>query len=173
LFREPTVYALLGVGRDSFMLIGDTQRTVLEAHVTKLGNYTALFASLVFTAFRRPAFSQQSTAVTGDQASGYRMSVVARSTQAVDYHHKGSTKVDMKGTDLASEVRGEAKVEGQAGGVKIEAEVEHLRPANTFGLAYLTYVLWAITPEGRPRNLGELVVDDGKSSVHTTADLQA
>ena len=139
----------------------------------RLGKCSTALLFLTFAAVVSPAFSQQSTAVTGDQASGYRMSVVARSTQAVDYHHKGSTKVDMKGTNLASEVRGEAKVEGQAGGVKIEAEVEHLRPANTFGLAYLTYVLWAITPEGRPRNLGELVVDDGKSSVHTTADLQA
>jgi outer membrane protein OmpA-like peptidoglycan-associated protein len=141
--------------------------------VIRLGKCSTALLFLMFAALVSPAFSQQSAAVTGDQESGYRMSVVAHSTQAVDYHHKGSTKVDMKGTDLASEVRGEAKVEGQAGGVKIEAELEHLRPANTFGLAYLTYVLWAITPEGRPRNLGELVVNDGKSSVHTTADLQA
>jgi hypothetical protein len=87
LFREPTVYALLGVGRDSFTLIGDTQRTVLEAHVNKLGKYTALLVSLAFTAFVRPAFSQQSTTVTGDQTSGYRMSVVSRSTQAVEALH--------------------------------------------------------------------------------------
>ena len=119
-----------------------------------------------------PAFSQQGT-VSGDQASGYHMRVVSRSTQAVDYRHKGSTKVDLRGTDLASEVSGKAEVEGIASGVKVEAEVEHLRPANSFGLAYLTYVLWAITPQGRPRNLGEMIVKDGKSSVRTTTDLQA
>jgi outer membrane protein OmpA-like peptidoglycan-associated protein len=141
--------------------------------VIKLGNYPTSLAVLTLAFLASPAFSQQSTAVTGDQASGYHMSVVSRSTQAVDYRHKGSTKVDLKGTDLDSEVKGEAKVEGKAGGVKIEASLEHLRPANTFGLAYLTYVLWAITPEGRPRNLGELVVHDGKSSVQTTTDLQA
>ena len=139
----------------------------------KLGNYPTSLAVLTLAFLASPAFSQQSTAVTGDQASGYHMSVVSRSTQAVDYRHKGSTKVDLKGTDLDSELKGEAKVEGKAGGVKIEASLEHLRPANTFGLAYLTYVLWAITPEGRPRNLGELVVHDGKSSVQTTTDLQA
>ena len=138
----------------------------------KLGKYPTSLAVLTLAFLVSPAFSQQST-VTGDQASGYHMSVVSRSTQAVDYRHKGSTKVDLKGTDLDSELKGEAKVEGKAGGVKIEANVEHLRPANTFGLAYLTYVLWAITPEGRPRNLGELVIHDGKSSVQTTADLQA
>jgi outer membrane protein OmpA-like peptidoglycan-associated protein len=141
--------------------------------VIKLGNYPTSLAFLTLAFLASPAFSQQSTAVTGDQASGYHMSVVSRSTQAVDYRHKGSTKVDLKGTDLDSRVKGEAKVEGKAGGVKIEASLEHLRPANTFGLAYLTYVLWAITPEGRPRNLGELVVHDGKSSVQTTTDLQA
>jgi outer membrane protein OmpA-like peptidoglycan-associated protein len=141
--------------------------------VIKLGNHPTSLAFLTLAFLASPAFSQQSTAVTGDQASGYHMSVVSRSTQAVDYRHKGSTKVDLKGTDLDSEVTGEAKVEGKAGGVKIEASLEHLRPANTFGLAYLAYVLWAITPEGRPRNLGELVVHDGKSSVQTTTDLQA
>ena len=141
--------------------------------MTKLGKYSTSLTVLMFAFLVSPAFAQQSTGVTGDQASGYHMSVVSRSTQAVDYRHKGSTKVDLKGTDLDSEIKGEAKVEGKAGGVKIEANVEHLRPANTFGLAYLTYVLWAITPEGRPRNLGELLVHDGKSSVQTTTDLQA
>jgi outer membrane protein OmpA-like peptidoglycan-associated protein len=145
----------------------------LEAHVTKFGKYSAFLVSLTFTALVSPALSQQGVPVTGDQATGYRMRVVSRSTEAVDYRHKGSTKVNIRGTDLSPEVRGEAKVEGKAGGVGIEASVEHVRPANSFGLAYLTYVLWAITPQGRPRNLGELILKDGKSSVHTTADLQA
>jgi outer membrane protein OmpA-like peptidoglycan-associated protein len=145
----------------------------LEAHVTKFGKYFALLLSLSFTALVSSAFSQQGAAVTGDQASGYHMRVVSRSTEAVDYRHKGSTKVNLKGTDLSPDVRGEAKVEGHSGGVKIEANVEHLRPANSFGLAYLTYVLWAITPQGQPRNLGEMIVKDGKSSVQTTSDLQA
>jgi outer membrane protein OmpA-like peptidoglycan-associated protein len=142
-----------------------------EVHMTTRGQYSACFLTLA--ALVLPAFSQQNTAVTGDQSSGYHMSVVSRSTQAVDYRHKGSTKVDMKGTDLSSYVKGEAKVEGKAAGVKIDANIEGLRPANSFGLAYLTYVLWAISPEGRPRNLGELVLHDGKSSIETTVDMQA
>ncbi len=141
--------------------------------MTKSGIHLAFAVSLVLTLSVSAAFAQQTPAVTGDQASGYRMRVVSRSTEAVDYRHKGSTKVDLKGTDISPDVRGEAKVEGHSGGVKIEANVEHLRPANGFGLAYLTYVLWAITPQGQPRNLGELIVKDGKSSLNTTTDLQA
>jgi outer membrane protein OmpA-like peptidoglycan-associated protein len=139
--------------------------------MTKFEKYLALAVSLAVLV--SAAFAQQTPAVTGDQASGYRMRVVSRSTEAVDYRHKGSTKINLRGTDLAPDVRGEAKVEGKPGGVKVEADVEHLRPANSYGLAYMTYVLWAITPQGRPRNLGELIVKDGKSSVHTTLDLQA
>jgi len=75
--------------------------------VTRFGQYSIFF--LAFAASVLPAVSQQNTAITGDQTSGYRMSVVSRSTQAVDYRHKGSTKVDLKGTDLSSDVRGEAK----------------------------------------------------------------
>jgi outer membrane protein OmpA-like peptidoglycan-associated protein len=127
---------------------------------------------VILLAVALPAVGQQG-AVTGNEASGYHMRVVSRSTEAVDYHHKGSTKVDLRGTDLSPDVRGKAEVEGKAGGVKIGADLDHLRPPNSFGLAYLTYVLWAITPEGRPRNLGELIVKDGKSSVQTTTDLQA
>ena len=140
--------------------------------MTRFGKYSALIISLALTSVF-PAFCQQGPAITGDQTSGYHMRVVSRSTEAVDYRHKGSTKVNLRGTDISSDVRGEAKVEGTAGGVKIDANVEHLRPANSFGLAYLTYVLWAITPQGAPRNLGELIVKDGKSSVRTTTDLQA
>jgi outer membrane protein OmpA-like peptidoglycan-associated protein len=119
-----------------------------------------------------PSFSIQAP-VTGASDTGYRMKVVSRSTEAVDYHHKGSLKVDIRGTDLMPQVKGKADVEGKPAGVKLDVNVEHLQPANTFGLAYLTYVLWAITPEGRPRNLGEMIVHDGKGEVKTTSDLQA
>jgi len=129
-----------------------------------------LVLPLAIVAF--PAACQQNP-VTGNDTSGYTMHMVARSTQAVDYRHKGKTKVDLRGTDLASEVHGTAQVEGKAGDLKVDADLDRLPPANHFGLAYLTYVLWAITPEGRPRNLGELIVKDGKSTLHTTTDLQA
>jgi len=116
---------------------------------------------------------EQNPGITGNASTGYNMKVVSRSTQSVDYRHKGSTKVDLRGSDLLLDAKGEAKVEGRPGGVKIDIDLDHLPPANSFGLTYLTYVLWAITPEGHPHNLGELIVKDGKTSLHTTTDLQA
>src|SRR5580700_11168552 len=100
--------------------------------MTKFAKHFLLAVSLASTVVVSVAFAQQGAAVTGDQASGYHMRVVSRSTEAVDYRHKGSTKVNLRGTDLSADVRGEAKVEGTSGGVKIEASVERLRPANSF-----------------------------------------
>jgi outer membrane protein OmpA-like peptidoglycan-associated protein len=143
-----------------------------EAYMPRLTRYINLTVILSFLGSAIPALSQQNS-VTGSEMTGYHMRVVSRSTQSVDYRHKGSTSVDIEGTDLAPQMRGEAKIAGESGGVKIEASVEHVPAANSFGLAYLTYVLWAITPEGQPKNLGEMILKDGKSSVRTTTDFQA
>ena len=118
-----------------------------------------------------PALAQ--TPVTGSDTTGYHMHVVSRSIEAVDYRHKGSTKVDLKGTDLMPAVKGEAKIEGKANGMQVDVSIEHLGRPHDLGLAYLTYVLWAITPEGRTRNLGELVVKDGKAHIQRVTEFQA
>src|SRR5579864_7346705 len=105
----------------------------------------------------------------------FRVNVYARTTKAVNYRHRGgSTTVDFRGTDLMPSVGGHAKVDGKAGRLAISAELTHLQPASSFGGQYLTYVLWAITPEGRAVNLGEVLPgDNGKSKLDVTTDLQA
>jgi outer membrane protein OmpA-like peptidoglycan-associated protein len=105
----------------------------------------------------------------------YRVKVVSRSAEAVNYqHHSGKTSLDFRGTNLMPDARGRATVESRTGRIEINTELEHLQSPRNFGPEYLTYVLWAITPEGRASNLGEIpVFDDGKSSVKVTTDLQA
>src|SRR6185503_414799 len=95
----------------------------------------------------------------------YRVTVVERTTQAVDYRDRGgTTQVDFKGTSLMPTVDGNAKVTGHTGRLAIDATLHHLAPPRGFGPEYLTYVLWAISPEGRPVNLGEIRPnDDGNS----------
>src|SRR5947209_5048462 len=105
----------------------------------------------------------------------FRVNVLARTTKAVNYRHRGgSTTVDFRGTELMPQVGGRAKVDGKVGRLAISAELTHLEPARRFGGQYLTYVLWAITPEGRAVNLGEVLPgDSGKSKIDVTTDLQA
>lgn len=104
----------------------------------------------------------------------YRVTVVERTTQAVDYRDRGgTTQVDFKGTQLMPAVDGNAKVTGHTGRLAIDANLHHLAPPRGFGPEYLTYVLWAITPEGRPINLGEIRPnDDGNSRLQVTSGLQ-
>lgn len=105
----------------------------------------------------------------------YRVNVVSRTTRAVKYEHRsGSTKIDFQGTDLMPSASGEAKVDSKRGAMGIEVEFEGLNKPTSFGTEYLTYVMWAISPEGRPVNLGEVLVGDNhRSKLAVTTDLQA
>jgi outer membrane protein OmpA-like peptidoglycan-associated protein len=108
------------------------------------------------------------------QTSTYGANVVSRTTRAVKYEHRsGSTKIDFQGTALMPEASGEAKVESKRGAMEIEAEFKGLDKPTSFGTEYLTYVLWAISPEGRPVNVGEVLVGDNhRSKLDVTTDLQ-
>jgi outer membrane protein OmpA-like peptidoglycan-associated protein len=105
----------------------------------------------------------------------FRVTVISRSVQAVNYKHRGgATKLDFAGTDLMPGANGQAKVESKKGYIEIEVEFGNLQRPTTFGNEYLTYILWAISPEGRAVNLGEVLVgDNSRSKLDVTTDLQA
>jgi len=98
---------------------------------------------------------------------------VHRTTKAVNYRLRGDTvKVDFHGTELMQNASGEAKVTGKKSSVEIDAKFEGLDDPTKFGLEYLSLVLWAVSPEGRAVNLGELVVDHNGSRVKAITDMQ-
>jgi outer membrane protein OmpA-like peptidoglycan-associated protein len=105
----------------------------------------------------------------------FRVNVISRSAQAVNYKNRGgATKLDFAGTDLMLSANGQAKIESKKGYTEIEVEFGNLQKPTTFGNEYLTYILWAITPEGRAVNLGEVLVGgDSRSKLDVTTDLQA
>jgi outer membrane protein OmpA-like peptidoglycan-associated protein len=105
----------------------------------------------------------------------FHVTVTSRSVQAVNYKHRsGASKVDFAGTDLMPAANGQAKVESKKGYTEIEVEFGNLQEPKTFGNEYLTYILWAISPEGRAVNLGEVLVGGNqRSKLDVTTDLQA
>jgi outer membrane protein OmpA-like peptidoglycan-associated protein len=104
----------------------------------------------------------------------YRVTVTERTAKSISYQHRsGATKIDFLGTPLMPNAHGEAKVEGKQGFIDIDAEFRNLPEATQFGTEYLTYVLWAITPEGRTSNLGEILRNGDNSKLHVTTELQA
>lgn len=102
----------------------------------------------------------------------YRITVVQRSLPAVNYGHRsGPTQIDFRGTVLAPGAKGGATVEAKAGAVNIRAKLERLGAPQQFGAEYLTYVLWAVSPEGQTDRLGEIITNannEGKLEVSTS-----
>jgi len=138
----------------------------------------ALF--VVTSALGLGAFAQANSQATvalvqTGPAPTYRVVVISRSVQAVNYQHRsGASDVDFAGTTLLPSADGKAKVRSKRGTLEVEAEFGNLQSPTTFGAEYLTYVLWAISPEGRAINLGEVLVgDNSRSKLTATTDLQA
>ena len=140
-------------------------------------NSLLLAAGLTFTLSAFAQTNSQTHRVVEPMAHTptFRVTVVSRSVRAVNYQHRsGATKLDFAGTDLMPSANGQAKVESTRGSIKIEAEFGNLQKPTTFGTEYLTYVLWAISPEGRAVNLGEVLVGGNhRSKLQVTTDLQA
>jgi len=137
-------------------------------------SFAVLFLSLGTLLAQVPNPTRQQTPnPSGDPMPIFRVTVVSRTTKAVNYHHRtGSTHIDFRGTELMPTAKGEAKVESQMGSTKIETYLDKMSPASQFGPEYMTYVLWGITPEGRPVNLGEVALDGDHAKLLSTTNLQ-
>ncbi|HTI42805.1 MAG TPA: OmpA family protein [Vicinamibacterales bacterium] len=121
-----------------------------------------------------PNPTQHSPAAPQDPITLFRVTVVGHTTPAINYRPRhDDTPLDFAGTALLPKAEGHADISGEKGYIRIDAKFDKLDPATRFGPEYLTYVMWAITPEGRATNLGELQVkgDDGRLKV--TTELQA
>jgi len=135
--------------------------------------------ALLIGFFATPAFAQvaRPPAQPSDlnaPAPLFQVTVVGRTTAAINYRPRsGKTKVDLVGTALLPEARGYAEVSGEKGYIEIDAHFKKMQPATRFGSEYLTYVLWAITPEGRAKNLGEIQIDDDDARIQVTTEFQA
>ena len=105
----------------------------------------------------------------------FRVNVISRTVQAVNYQHRsGATSLDFAGTGLMPLANGEAKINSKRGSIEIEAEFGNLDKPTAFGNEYLTYILWAISPEGRAANLGEVLVGGNhRSKLQVSTDFQA
>jgi flagellar motor protein MotB len=129
-----------------------------------------LVGAVTASAQNQPAQNQREAS-----APIYHVTVVERTVKAVNYFYRsGPTPIDFRGTVLMPEGKGSAIVESHQGRTEIDARLEHFKPSQQYGREYLTYVLWAITPEGRPHNLGEIVPDHSNNGhIRVTTDLQA
>ena len=131
----------------------------------------AAMCALTATVYGQPAQQRPDPDVP---MTVFKVDVVAKTAKAINYRHRsGATKIDFKGTSNLPAAKGEAKVESKQGYIEIEVEYRNLQPASMHGAEYLTYVLWAVTPEGRATNLGEILLNGANGKLNVTTELQA
>ena len=135
----------------------------------------AVVMTLAASAAAQAQTTSQVPADSGNPTPEFRINVVSRTTRAITYRHRsGPTKINFRGSDLMPSAAGEAEVNSKRGRLEIKAEFSGLDRPTSFGNEYLTYVLWAISPEGRPVNIGEVLVGENRrSKLEVTTDLQA
>jgi outer membrane protein OmpA-like peptidoglycan-associated protein len=115
----------------------------------------------------------QRAGTTTPPSVGVSIATTARTTQAVNYRRaSGATKVELQGTELMRGASGEAKVENKKNRMEIEVKFTGLDDSTKFGLEYLSYVLWAVSPQGRAENLGEVVMNHGAAQTKAVTDMQ-
>ena len=125
-----------------------------------------LCATLLFTSSVMIA-QQSSPAATGPASAS-----VSRTLKAMHFRQGSSVKVAFQATEQMRGASGEAKIEGKKATVTVDAKFQGLDDATKFGLEYLTYVLWAVSPQGRAESLGELVVEKGNARLKASTDMQ-
>jgi hypothetical protein len=101
--------------------------------------------------------------------------VTGRSIKAIGYNvGGGGTTVDLKSSGLIPAATGEAKVEAKGSVTTIEVKVRELALPTPLGTEFLSYVVWAVSPEGRAVNLGEVRPDkNGGGALKVTTQLQS
>ena len=135
----------------------------------------AIGSALSLSAFAQTTSQTTTVVKTSTSTSTFRVIETSRTVQAINYRHRsGAADVDLVGTALLPSADGKAKVRSKRGTMEVEADFGNLQNPTTFGSEYLTYVLWAISPEGRAVNLGEVLVGgNDRSKLTATTDLQA
>jgi len=131
-------------------------------------------AIVIFSAATLASAQTQGAAPASTTFPSAQAATVSHTTKAMHYRLQGgSTEIDFRGSDLLRNASGEAKVEGKKTNFEIDAKFHGIEDATKFGLEYLTYVLWAVSPQGRPVNLGEVSLDHhGNAQVKAFTDLQ-
>jgi outer membrane protein OmpA-like peptidoglycan-associated protein len=163
--RSCTTMKLLEKNSDRKALKKRTMKKLMSAFLTVSGVLSAQHVQIQ---------DENSARMATGAAPIYHINVTERTAKAISYQHRsGATKIDFGGTSAMPDAHGEAKVESKQGYVEIEVEFRNLPEATKFGAEYLTYVLWAVTPEGRTSNLGEILRNGTSSKLDVTTELQA
>ena len=102
------------------------------------------------------------TAQSLERSRAIASSDVLSQISLFNYRERRKSDLIFRATPVISTGEGSVQVEYQNGNADISADVKRLPPPALLG-PYTTYVLWALTPDGRASNEGVLTGPDGGS----------
>lgn len=95
---------------------------------------------------------------------------VASQLQAFSYREGPVSTLRFRGTAIALDAEGSGEVEFQDGRSRVQVSVRKLPQPATLG-PYMTYILWAVTIDGRALNLGSIDLDSGRGTLKASTPL--
>ncbi len=134
---------------------------------TKLSNRTLLAAAVALALLSSTPVTTFAQAVQTSEAIA--SSDVMSQISMFSYKDGPKSQLLLRGTPIAAAAQGHAQVEYQNGNAQISAKVADLPKPASLG-AYTTYMLWALTPDGRASNKGVLAGPNGGKGEIDTQD---
>jgi outer membrane protein OmpA-like peptidoglycan-associated protein len=116
----------------------------------------------IFVAASAPGFAQNNR-----QSQAIASSDVLSQISMFSYREGKKSSLNFRGTPIAANAQGKADVQYEDNNAEISAKVEDLPAPGSLG-PYTTYVLWAVTPDGRAVSQGVIAgYEGGKGEIKT------
>jgi hypothetical protein len=137
-------------------------------HVIAFGSLLGLFWAGVCV-----LQAQQSGNVAVKQNLKFQPQLVTKTVNVINPPARGSVTTTLKGTELAPNASGQAKLKMGDAEVTIEAQANGLGTPSSFGTQFETYVAWAITPAGKTFKLGTMEAEGNRFELNTKSAVRS
>ncbi len=117
--------------------------------------------------------AQQSGNATVEQSLTFQPQLVTKTVSVINSPARGSVATTLKGTELAPNASGKAKLKMGDVEVTVEAQANGLGAPGGFGTQFETYVVWAITPAGKAFKLGAMEAKGNHFELNTKSAVRS
>jgi hypothetical protein len=117
--------------------------------------------------------AQPSTSATVEQDLKFQPQVVTKTVSVINSPARGSVTTTLKGTELAPNASGQAKLKMGDVEVTVEAQANGLAAPGSFGAQFEEYVIWAITPAGKAFKLGAMEAKGNRFELKTKSAVRS
>jgi hypothetical protein len=111
--------------------------------------------------------------VAVEQNLKFQPQLVTKAVNVINPPARGSVTTTLKGTELASNASGQARLKMGDVEVTVEAQANGLSSPGTLGTQFETYVMWAITPAGKTFKLGIMEAKGNRFELNTKSAVRS